>query len=132
MVQNEYTDSGSLKISEEVLAAIAGNAAKEIKGVAGLSLRPIPESLGFFHKKAADKAIKLEIKDGEAVIDIFVSLYNGVKIPDTAEQVQARVKETVQNMTGITVSKAKKINAKLVKRHFVLKPFPLFLCYLIV
>jgi uncharacterized alkaline shock family protein YloU len=105
MVQNGYTDTGSLKISEDVLAAIAGNAAKEIKGVAGLSLRPTPDSLGLFHKNSKEKAIKLEIKDGEAVIDIFVSLFNGVKIPDTSELIQARVKETIQNMTGITVSK---------------------------
>ena len=105
MLQNGYADTGSLKISEDVLAAIAGNATKEIKGVAGLSLRPAQDGLGIFHKKSTDKAIKLEIKDGEAVIDIYVILYNGVKIPDTSELIQARVKETVQNMTGITVSK---------------------------
>jgi uncharacterized alkaline shock family protein YloU len=105
MVQNGYKDTGSLKISEDVLAAIAGNATKEIKGVAGLSLRPAPDGFDFFHKKSTGKAIRLEIKDGEAIIDIFVTLYNGVKIPDTSEQIQVRVKETVQNMTGITVSK---------------------------
>lgn len=105
MVQNGYTDTGSLKISEDVLATIAGNATREIKGVAGLSLRPTSDSFSLFHKKNTEKAIKLEIKDGEAAIDIFVSLYSGVKIPDTSELIQARVKETVQNMTGITVSK---------------------------
>lgn len=105
MVQNGMNDTGSLKISEDVLAAIAGNATREIKGVAGLSLRPAQDGFKVFHKKNQDKAIKLEIKDGEAVIDIFVSLYNGVRIPDTSELIQARVKETVQNMTGITVSK---------------------------
>lgn len=105
MEQNGYTDSGNLKISEEVLATIAGNAAKEIKGVAGLSLRPNLDGNGFFQRKRIGKAIKLDVKDGDAVIDIFVNIYNGVKIPDMAEQIQARIKETVQNMTGITVSK---------------------------
>lgn len=106
MEDNGYTDTGSLKISEDVLAAIAGNAAKEIKGVAGLSLRPTPENFGLFQKKgSSEKAIKLEVKDGEAVIDIYVSIYNGVKIPETSEQIQSRVKETIQNMTGMAVSK---------------------------
>jgi uncharacterized alkaline shock family protein YloU len=105
MEQNGYTDTGSLKISEEVLATIAGNAAGEIKGVAGLSLRPNSDKPGLFRKKSIGKAIKLEIKDGDAAIDIYVNIYSGVKIPDMAEQIQARVKETVQNMTGITVSK---------------------------
>lgn len=105
MMDKNYTETGSLKISEDVLAAIAGNATKEIKGVAGLALRPIPENLGLFHKKSADKGIRISIKDGEAVIDVFVSIYDGAKIPETSEQIQTRVKETVQNMTGITVSK---------------------------
>ncbi len=105
MEQNEYADTGSLKISEDVLATIAGNAAGEIKGVAGLSLRPNIDSKGLFHKKTLGKAIKLNMKDGDATIDIFVNIFSGVKIPDMAEQLQTRVKETVQNMTGITVSK---------------------------
>jgi uncharacterized alkaline shock family protein YloU len=105
MLEKNSSETGSLKISEDVLAAIAGNATKEIKGVAGLSLRPIPENLGLFRKKNEDKGIRLSIKDGEAIIDIFVSIYNGVKIPETSEQIQVRVKESVQNMTGITVSK---------------------------
>lgn len=102
---SEYTDTGSLRISEDVLAAIAGNAAKEIKGVAGLTIRTTPENLGIFRKKEIEKSIKLEIKDGEAVIDIYVSLFSGAKIPETSEQIQARVKETIQNMTGMAVSK---------------------------
>jgi Uncharacterized protein conserved in bacteria len=105
MMQNSTAETGSLKISEDVLAAIAGNATKEIKGVAGLSLRPAQDGFKIFHKKNTGKAIRLEIKDGDAIIDIFVSLYSGIGIPDTSEQIQARVKETVQNMTGITVSK---------------------------
>ena len=105
MIEKNYTETGRLKISENVLAAIAANAAKEIKGVAGLLLRPIPENIGIFHKKKVDKGIRLSVKDGEAVIDIYVSIYNGVKIPETSEQIQAKVKEAVQNMTGITVSK---------------------------
>lgn len=105
MIDKNYTETGSLKISEDVLAAIAANAAKEIKGVAGLLLRPIPENIGILHKKKVDKGIRLSVKDGEAVIDIYVSIYNGVKIPETSEQIQAKVKEAIQNMTGITVSK---------------------------
>lgn len=105
MEQNGFTDTGSLKISEDVLATVASNAAKEIKGVAGLSLRPNPDKFGIFHKKSIGKAIKLDIKDGDATIDIYVNIFSGVKIPDMAEQVQARVKEAIQNMTGITVSK---------------------------
>ena len=106
MEQNGYADAGTLKISEDVLATIAGMAAGEIRGVAGLSLRPNSDLKGLFPgKKGPGKAIRLEFKDGEAVIEVFVNLYMGVKIPDVAADIQARIKEAVQNMTGITVSK---------------------------
>jgi uncharacterized alkaline shock family protein YloU len=105
MEQNGFADTGSLKISEDVLAAIAGNATREIKGVAELSLRPNSDGINLFHKKSIGKAIRLEIKDGDAVIDIYVNIFSGVKIPEMSEQIQSRVKETIQNMTGITVSK---------------------------
>ncbi len=105
MEQGKYTDSGNLKISEDVLATIARNAAKEVKGVAGFSVRPTAEVTGLFHRQAIGSPIRLEMKDGDAVIDIFVNIESGVRIPDMAEQIQSRVKESVQTMTGITVSK---------------------------
>lgn len=105
MQQNEYAGSGNLKISEDVIAAIAGTATSEIKGVAGLSPRPVTDVRGLIPKKGIGKSIKLAIKDGEAVIDVFVDIKIGAKIPETAEQVQTKVKDAVQNMTGITVNK---------------------------
>jgi uncharacterized alkaline shock family protein YloU len=102
----DYEDNGRLKISDEVLATIAGIAASEVKGVAGLSSRTGPEIKGILQsKKGPGKAIRLEIKDGEANFEVFVNLYMGAKIPDVAAEIQSRVKESVQNMTGITVSK---------------------------
>ena len=106
MENNGYAEEGSLKISEEVISTIAGMTAGEINGVAGLSLRPNPDIRGILHnRKSVSKAIRLEMKDGEATIDVFVNLYLGVKIPDVAAEIQSRVKDAVQNMTGITVSK---------------------------
>lgn len=104
--ERNYTETGSLKISEDVLATIAGMATSEIKGVAGLSSRPNSDIKGFMStKKGPGKAIRIEMKDGEAILDIYVNFYFGYKIPDVASEIQTRVKEAVQNMTGVTVSK---------------------------
>lgn len=108
METDSYNNIGSLKISEDVIATIAGVATSEIKGVAGLSPRPGSGSsgiLGLIGKKAMNKSIHLEMRDSEAVIDIYVNLYLGTKIPDTAAEIQSRVKDAVQTMTGIAVSK---------------------------
>jgi uncharacterized alkaline shock family protein YloU len=104
--QNGYENDGSLKISEEVLSTIAGLAASEVNGVSGLTSCPNTDFRGLFHsKKGASKAIHIEIKDGEAALDVYVNLYLGMKIPDVASEIQTRVKDAVQTMTSITVSK---------------------------
>lgn len=57
------------------------------------------------NKRGLGKAIRLDMKDGEAVIDIYVNIYMGAKIGEAASAIQQKVKDAVQNMTGITVSK---------------------------
>jgi uncharacterized alkaline shock family protein YloU len=108
MENSDYKQNGNLKISEEVISTIAGLTTSEIKGVAGMLLRPVSSEIkfGFFNnKKSIGKAIHVEVRDGEVIINIFVNLYIGAKIPETATQIQLRVKEAVQNMTGLAVSK---------------------------
>jgi uncharacterized alkaline shock family protein YloU len=104
--QNGYSNGGSLKISEEVLSTIAGLAASEVNGVSGLTSCPNPDFKGFLRsKRGVAKAIRIDIKDGEATLDVYVSLYLGKRIPDVANEIQTRVKDAIQTMTGITVLK---------------------------
>lgn len=97
---------GSLKISEEVLATIASFAAKEVPGVAAMALSS-PASIKNFLVKSSpsSKSVKIELNDDVAIIDVYVNLKYGAKIPETSEAIQTSVKESVQNMTGITVSR---------------------------
>lgn len=95
---------GCLRISQDVIATIASCAATEISGVAGLSVNSA-NIRNFFTKNAVHKAIEVNLSDDIAVINIHLNLYFGVKIPTVSEEVQRAVKEAVQNMTGITVSK---------------------------
>ncbi|AVQ95865.1 Asp23/Gls24 family envelope stress response protein [Ethanoligenens harbinense] len=105
MGYNTYAEDGSLKISEDVIATIAGTAAADVKGIAGLSLRPFSDIKGIMRHKPAGHAIRMEMHDGEAVLDISVNLYLGAHIPEVATELQTRVKDAVQTMTGISVSK---------------------------
>ena len=95
---------GNLKISEEVLSTISGMAATEIKGVAGLSTVPVSIK-GIFSKSNPSKAIRVQFNDEVASIDVFVKLKANAKIPEVADAIQKNIKTSVQNMTGITVSK---------------------------
>ena len=79
-------------------------AAIEIKGVAGMSgglVGGIVEMLG---KKSLSKGVKVEIKEKIAVIDLYIIVEYGTKIPDIARGIQESVKKTVETMTGIKVN----------------------------
>ncbi len=102
---NRKPNVGSLKISEEVLATIASFAAKEVSGVASMAVSPAHIKKFLVKTSESSKSVKIELNDDVAVIDVFVNLKYGAKIPETSAQIQAGVKESVQNMTGITVSR---------------------------
>lgn len=103
-VQNNKQPSGSLKISQEVLATISDMAACEIDGVVSLADHYTPIK-SFFQKGITSKPIQISLNDDVAVVDISVNLKYGTNIPDVAERLQEAVKDAIQNMTGITVSK---------------------------
>ncbi|MEF9852486.1 MAG: Asp23/Gls24 family envelope stress response protein [Hydrogenoanaerobacterium sp.] len=95
---------GSLKISQEVIATIASAAAKEISGVAGMALCPANIKT-FLAKSPSAKSINITITDDIAVIDVYVILKQGAKIPTVSENIQKSVKDAIQTMTGIVVSR---------------------------
>ncbi|MDI6604196.1 MAG: Asp23/Gls24 family envelope stress response protein [Thermoanaerobacteraceae bacterium] len=94
---------GSIKISDEVVAIIAGIAATEIPGVAGMSggvVNGITEMLG---RKNLSKGVKVEVGEKETAIDLFIIVDYGVRIPEVAWNIQENVKKSVETMTGLKV-----------------------------
>ncbi|MBE6903564.1 MAG: Asp23/Gls24 family envelope stress response protein [Ruminococcaceae bacterium] len=93
-------------ISEDVVIGLAMNAAKEIDGVAGfnnkISASDIKE---IFSKKSIGKGVKADIQDNDVEITVFLNVKNGVVIPKVAENVQAAIKNEVENATGLNVTK---------------------------
>lgn len=95
--------SSNLNISEEVISVIAGLATAEVEGVSGMSLGFVDGVSEMFGKKKYSKGVKIEIDGGYVIIDIFVIVKYGVRIPDVAWSIQNNVKEAVENMTGLNV-----------------------------
>ncbi|MGQ9556656.1 MAG: Asp23/Gls24 family envelope stress response protein [Desulfurispora sp.] len=103
VVREEQTRLGSIRIADEVVKIIAGLAATEVPGVAGMSggvVGGIAEMLG---RKNMSKGVKVEVGEKEAAVDIFVVVEYGVRIPDMAAQIQENVKNAIEKMTGLTV-----------------------------
>lgn len=94
---------GSIRIADEVVSIIAGLAATEVDGIAGMSgglAGGIAEMLG---KKNFAKGVKVEVGEKEAAIDLYIIVEYGVRIPDIALNVQENVKKAIENMTGLSV-----------------------------
>ena len=91
----------SLKISKDVIATIARVATLEVEGVAALVE---PNKIGLF-TKGFTKSIEISLADDFAEINLCLELNFGAKIPAVCVEVQNNVRENVQTMTGIVVSK---------------------------
>lgn len=98
------TENSGVKISNDVVAVIAGVAVSEVAGVASMPsgfAGGISEVLS--GKKNRTKGIKVEVEDNTTRIDVNIIVEYGTRIPDVAFEIQNRVKKAVENMTGLSV-----------------------------
>ena len=94
---------GSIKITDEVVAIIAGIAAMDVPGVSSMSggiANGIAEALG---RKNLSKGVKVEVGEKEAAIDLYIIVEYGYRIPEIAWNIQEKVKKSVEAMTGLNV-----------------------------
>ena len=94
-----------IKISNDVVAVIAGVAVSEVQGVASMAggfAGGISEVLS--GKKNLSKGIKVDTDEKEVKIDVNIIVEYGSRIRDVAFEIQNRVKKSVENMTGLKVA----------------------------
>lgn len=102
-VQN--TIGGSLQISTDVLAKIARLAALEVGGVAEVTTGNSQNVRRLLGRTGLQKPVSVSLEDGVAAATVHLTANYGQKIMPLCEKVQENVKQTIQNMTGITVSR---------------------------
>ncbi len=95
-------NNGILKVSDEVIAVTAGMAAAGVEGVASL--------VGGMTDNITKNILRMNVTKGVRVshgenhdmliIDIFVNVYYGFRIPDVAWEIQEKVKKEMLEMTG--------------------------------
>lgn len=95
---------GEVQIANEVVASIAGISAAEVEGIDSMAGGFTNELVGKFGVKNLSKGVKVEVADGTASVDIAIIMKYGYNIPDTCAQVQEKVAQAINSMTGLTVS----------------------------
>ncbi len=102
--QIKSDDLGDVRVSEEVVAIIAGLAATEVEGVSSMAGNITNEIVSKLGMKNLSKGIFVEIIEEEIKVDVALNIAYGYAIPEISAKVQDRVKSTVENMTGLTVA----------------------------
>lgn len=97
------TEVNGIKIAEDVVAKIAGIAASEVKGVFSMNGGIAGGISEMFGKKSFSKGVKAQVTEKDAVLDLYIIVEYGSRIPDIAFEIQNKVKTAVENMTGLKV-----------------------------
>ncbi|HXL03768.1 MAG TPA: Asp23/Gls24 family envelope stress response protein [Bacillota bacterium] len=91
---------GTVKIAGEVVSVIAGLAAMEVEGVAGMSSGIAGDIVELLGRRNLAKGVKVEVGEREAAVDLYIVVNYGVRIPEVAWRVQQNVKQAIESMTG--------------------------------
>ena len=93
---------GEVKIASDVVAAIAALAATEIDGVYSMAGNITNELIGKLGMKNLSKGVKILMEGGIVRVDMMVVVNYGYSIPEVSGQVQERVSQQIENMTGLS------------------------------
>ena len=100
---NKETKLGTIRIADDVVSIIAGLAATEIEGIAGMSAGLVGGIAEILGRKNFAKGVKVEVGEREAAVDLYIIVKYGVRIPDIALAAQENVKQAIETMTGLSV-----------------------------
>ena len=103
-VVQEDENLGSVQIADEVVAMIASLAATEVDGVSAMGGNITNELMSKVGVKNLTKGVKVEVIGSSVKVELVVLLEYGYNIPATSQKVQERVKNAIENMTGLTVT----------------------------
>lgn len=102
-IQND--DSlGEVKIADEVVAIIAALAATEVEGVASMAGNITNEVISRLGIKNLSRGVKVDVLEGIVTVSLALNLKYNYSIPEVTGKVQERVKNAVENMTGLEVA----------------------------
>lgn len=90
-----------LVVSDDVIAVTAAMTAARVRGVASLQ-GGITDSFtkNILKMKNVTQGVKISREEDSLVIDIFLNVYYGYRIPEVAWEIQETIRREVKNLTG--------------------------------
>ena len=102
--QAEEIHGGSVKIADDVIVCIAALAATDVEGVASMAGNITSDLISMFGVKNLRKGVRVRMEEDEVAVDMAINIQYGYSIPVVSARVQEKVRSTIENMTGFTVT----------------------------
>ena len=102
-IQNDAS-KGESKIADEGVAIIAALAATEVEGVASMAGNITNELIGKLGMKNLSKGVKVDVLEGIVTVSLALNLKYNYSIVEVSARVQEKVKNAIENMTGLEVA----------------------------
>ncbi len=97
-------DQGVVQIADEVVMMIAALATAEVEGVGTIGGIATGELTGRVNKKYLRRGVRVEVLEGNVSVGVAITVQYGINIPTLCTKVQSKVKNALENMTGLTCS----------------------------
>ena len=104
VVLQDDSDKGQVQIADDVVAMIASLATTEVDGVSAMAGNITNDLMSKVGVKNLTKGVKVDVLNGNVSVDLAVTMEFGCNIPATCQKVQLKVKNAIENMTGLTCS----------------------------
>ena len=101
--EENLEDYGDNRIADEVISIVASLAAQEVPGVLGMSGGLTDGINRFLGKENASKGVRLKFEGKTVNANVYINVEYGSGIPEIALEVQEKVKEAIEAMTGYEV-----------------------------
>ena len=105
------TDLGEINITKETIGYMVSLDLADVKGVVGSRKTIIKEITDLLSGDTdgneldiPSRAIKVEIKDNKPLINLYIIIKYGVRIPDIAWEIQSRIKENIMQKLAININ----------------------------
>ena len=102
-IQND-AGKGEVKIADEVVAIIAALAATEVEGVASMAGNITNELISRLGMKTLSKGVKVDVLEGVVTVSLTLNLKYNYSVVEVSGKVQEKVKNAIENMTGLEVA----------------------------
>ena len=99
----EKDDNGQVVIADEVVAVIAGIAATETEGVDSMNGGWSGEIISRMGIRDLGKGVSISIEEGHVSVDLSLNVKYGYSIPEVSKNVQDKVAQAIESMTGLNV-----------------------------